>query len=413
MQKNKKASMIFIFITILVDVIGLGIIIPVIPQLLENLAGTNLSQASVWGGLLMFSYAIMQFISAPFIGELSDHFGRRKVLLVALFVLGIDYIFHAVAPTLGWLFIGRILAGLGGGSYSVANAYASDISTPENKAQNFGLIGAAFGLGFILGPVIGGVFSTYGIRVPFYIAAGLTFINLLYGYFVLPESLPKEKRRALEFRKANPIGALKFFRQDKTLAQFASTYFLIFLSNYAVQSTWSYYTMYRFDWNPTIVGYSLGVVGIMVAFVQGGLIRYTSKKFGNPKSVMIGYTFSFLGLILFAFTSQSWMMFAFIVPYCLGGLAGPSLLGMMSNITSETEQGKLQGGLSCIQSLTSIIGPLIMTNIFSFFTTQKEVYFPGASFLAGAVLVLAAAINVSIPLRRIRKEGRKIEYKEA
>ncbi|MFA8450274.1 MAG: TCR/Tet family MFS transporter [Bacteroidales bacterium] len=402
MTKKHHASLGFIFITVLIDIIGIGIIIPVIPTLLETLSGKGLSEASQWGGFLLFSYAIMQFIFAPIMGELSDRFGRRKILLGALFLLGIDYIFHALAPNLIWLFIGRILAGIGGGSFTVATAYVADISTPEKKAQNFGMIGAAFGLGFILGPVIGGVFSEFGIRIPFYIAAGLTLLNLVYGFLILPESLPIEKRRKFNIKKANPIGALKYLKRNKTVANFALTYFFIFLANFAVQSTWSFFTMYQFKWDSQIVGYSLGVVGIMVAIVQGGLIRVSHKFIGTNRSIILGYIFTFIGLILFALANKSWMMFLFIIPYCIGGIAGPSLQSLMSNLSSEKEQGKLQGGLTCIMSITSIIGPVLMTNTFAFFTKSEEIHFPGAPFILGAIFIL---ISLSIVIPTLKKIG--------
>jgi len=268
MAKNYKASLGFIFVTVLIDMIGIGIIIPVLPSLIESLIDGGLSDASLIGGMLMFSYSIMQFLFAPLLGSLSDKYGRRPILLMSLFGLGVDFIFHAYAPTIGWLFVGRLLAGMTGASYTVASAYIADISTPEKKAQNFGLIGAAFGLGFIIGPSIGGIASEWGVRAPFFVAAGLSFLNFLYGLFVLPESHSKENRREINLKRANPLGSLMHLRKHPFIAGFVISFFLIYIAGQSVQSTWAFFTMYRFDWDEKMVGYSLTLVGIVVAVVQ-------------------------------------------------------------------------------------------------------------------------------------------------
>jgi DHA1 family tetracycline resistance protein-like MFS transporter len=390
MAKNYNASLGFIFVTILIDVIGIGIIIPVLPTLIEKLGGVGLSDASVIGGWLMFAYAIMQFAFAPLLGVLSDKYGRRPIILLALFGLGADYIFHAFAPTIGWLFVGRVLAGITGASFTVATAYIADISTPEKKAQNFGLIGAAFGLGFIIGPVIGGVASKWGVQAPFLVAAGLSLLNFVYGLFVLPESLPQEKRISnIEYRKANPVGSLIKLKKYPIVIGFMIPFFLIYVAGYSIQSTWTFYTMYRFDWDETTVGYSLALVGLVVAIVQGGLVRYIVRYLGEQKTVILGIVFWTIGLFLFATASRSWMMFAYIIPYCLGGIAGPTLQGIMSNVVPDNFQGLLQGAITSIISLTSIVGPPFMTYIFSEFTGDNPVVdFPGAPFAVGGVLML-------------------------
>jgi len=331
MARQRNASLTFIFITILIDVIGLGIIIPVLPSLIESLTGEGLSKASMYGGWLIFAYALMQFLFAPVLGELSDQYGRRPVLLIALLGLGIDYLFHAWAPTLGWLFVGRIIAGISGASFTVATAYIADISEPEKKAQNFGLVGAAFGLGFIIGPVIGGLFSQWGIRLPFLVAAGLSLLNFLYGFFFIPESLPKDRRRSFEWKRANSIGSLMHLKKYPMVLGLIFSFFFAYIAAHSVQSTWSYYTMFRFEWDETMVGYSLGVVGALVAVVQGGLIRLIVPKIGERNAVIAGFILWATGLLGFAFAFEGWMMFVILIPYCLGGIASPTVQGIISN----------------------------------------------------------------------------------
>ena len=393
-MKNKaNAALGFIFITVLVDVIGLGIIIPIVPKLIENLTGLGINEASKYGGFLVFSFALMQFIFSPILGALSDKYGRRPILLLSLLGLGLDYILHAYAPTIAWLFAGRLIAGIMGASFTTATAYIADISTPEKRSQNFGLIGAAFGLGFIIGPIIGGVASKWGTNVPFLIAAGLTLLNVIYGYFILPESLSLENRREFSWKRANPIGSLKQLRKYPIVSGLIASLVLMFIASHAVQSNWTYYTMYKFKWTPEIVGYSLAVVGILVAFVQGFLIRKIIPKIGENKAIYLGLTFLSIGLVLFGFAPKGWMMFAFLLPYCLGGIAGPALQGLISSQVPDNQQGELQGSLTSLMSLTSIIGPLIMNNLFAYSTAKGSLfYLPGASFYLAAILVLTGLL---------------------
>ena len=391
MKNKSNAALGFIFITVLVDVIGLGIIIPIIPKLIENLTGLGISEASKYGGFLVFSFALMQFIFSPVLGALSDKFGRRPILLLSLFGLGLDYIFHAFAPTIAWLFAGRLIAGIMGASFTTATAYIADISTPEKRSQNFGLIGAAFGLGFIIGPIIGGVASKWGTNVPFFIAAGLTLLNVIYGYFILPESLSLENRREFNWKRANPIGSLKQLKKYPVVSGLIASLLLLFIASHSVQSNWTYYTMFKFQWTPEIVGYSLAVVGLLIAFVQGFLIRKVIPKFGENKTIYFGMAFYILGLILFGLASKGWMMFLFLIPYCLGGIAGPALQGIISKQVPDNEQGELQGALTSLMSLTAIIGPLVMNNLFAYATSKNSlIYLPGASFYLGAVLMIIA-----------------------
>jgi MFS transporter, DHA1 family, tetracycline resistance protein len=393
MAKTGKAALGFIFVTVLVDVIGFGIIIPVMPSLISELIQGDISDASSYGGWLMFAYAIMQFLCAPILGNLSDKYGRRPVLLFSLLGFGIDYIFLALAPSIGWLFIGRIIAGITGASFTTASAYIADISEPDKRAQNFGMIGAAFGLGFIIGPLIGGLLGQFGSRVPFIAAAVLTLLNWLYGYFVLPESLAKENRRPFSWKRANPLGSLLQLKKYPAVAGLIISLTLVYIGAHAVQSTWSFYNIGKFNWDEKMVGYSLAFVGFMIALVQGGLIRIVIPKIGQEKSLYFGLLLYSIGMVLFAFATQGWMMFAFCTVYCLGGIAGPAIQGIISSHVPSNEQGELQGALTSLMSATSIVGPLLMTHLFSFFTRPSApVYFPGAPFLMGAVLFLASTI---------------------
>lgn len=393
MPSSKQAALGFIFVTILIDVIGFGIIIPVMPKLIEDMIHGDLSAASKWGGWLTFAFAIMQFLFAPVLGNLSDRYGRRPVLLFSLFGFGIDYILLALAPNIGWLFVGRVIAGITGASFTTATAYIADISAPEDRAKNFGMIGAAFGLGFIIGPVIGGLLGSLGPRVPFIAAAALTLLNWLYGYFVLPESLSKEHRRKFEWKRANPMGSLLHLTKYPALSGLIISLMLVYIASHSVQSTWAFFNMEKFKWDEKMVGISLGVVGLLVGLVQGGLIRVVTPKLGNEKSIYMGLGLYTLGMVLFAFASQSWMMFAFLIPYCLGGICGPSLQAVISSHVPANEQGELQGALTSMMSATTIVGPPLMTNLFAYFTKKNApVYFPGAPFLLGAFLMLVSTI---------------------
>jgi DHA1 family tetracycline resistance protein-like MFS transporter len=343
---------------------------------------------------------------APVIGNLSDKYGRRPILLFSLLGFGIDYIILALAPAYGWLFIGRVIAGITGASFTTATAYIADVSTDEtSRAKNFGMIGAAFGLGFVLGPALGALLATWGIRAPFYAAAVLCLLNCLYGYFFLPESLSKENRRAFEWKRANPFGSLKFLTRHPEIGGLAISFFLIYLGAQAVQGNWNFFTIYRFNWSEKMVGISLAVVGVLVGAVQAGLTRVINPRIGNERSIYLGLSLYTLGLILFAFATQSWMMFAFLIPYCLGGICGPSLQSIISGHVPANQQGELQGALTSLMSLTTIIGPLIMNSSFSYFTSGKAPFlFPGIHFLIGALCMLSSVI---LTYKILRKEKSK------
>ncbi|NLR62563.1 TCR/Tet family MFS transporter [Chitinophaga polysaccharea] len=404
MQTSKKAAMSFIFITLLIDIMGWGLIIPVMADLIAQLKGIPVNQASPYGAMLLSVFAIMQFSFAPVVGNLSDKYGRRPVLLLSLFGFGIDYVILALAPSFGWLFVGRVIAGITGASFTTASAYIADVSTDETtKAKNFGLIGAAFGLGFVLGPALGALLAKWGIRAPFYAAAALCLLNCLYGYFLLPESLSKENRRPFEWKRANPFGSLKFLTSHPEIGGLALSFFLIYLGAQSVQGNWNFFTIYRFHWSEQMVGISLAVVGVLVGAVQAGLTRVINPKIGNEKSIYIGLCLYTFGLILFAFASQGWMMFVFLVPYCLGGICGPSLQSVISSHAPANQQGELQGALTSLMSLASVIGPLIMNSTFSYFTTDKApFYFPGIHFLIGAACMLISVILISRVMNRDR-----------
>ncbi len=399
-----QAALGFIFVTMLIDVIGFGIIIPVMPKLIENLIHGNISQASLYSGFMLLAYSVMQFLFSPVIGNLSDKYGRRPILLSSLLGFGIDYLFLAFAPSIGWLFVGRIIAGITGASFTTASAYIADVSTPEKRAQNFGMIGVAFGIGFIIGPVLGGILGKWNVHYPFFAAAGLALLNATYGFFILPESLSEDHRRPFEWKRANPLGSLLQLKKYPSVIGLAASLFLVYFAAQSVQSVWTYFTILKFSWSEDLVGYSLGFIGLMIALVQGGLIRFTLPKFGLERSIWMGLLFYSIGLILFAFATHTWMMFAFMVPYALGGIAGPALQGLMSNQVPANEQGELQGGLTSLMSLSSIFGPWVMTTLFYYFTNFKDhLYLPGAPFILGALLMLIAAL---LAVRSFKKTKR-------
>lgn len=403
MPTHRKTAIGFIFVTLLIDCMGWGLIIPVMADLVVQLKHVPANQASNYGSYLLMAFAGTQFLFSPVIGNLSDRFGRRPVLLFSLLGFGVDYIILAVAPAYGWLFIGRVVAGITGASFTTASAYIADISAdPADRAKNFGLIGAAFGLGFVLGPALGSLLATWGIRAPFYCAAALCLLNCIYGYFFLPESLSKENRRPFNIKRANPFGSLKFLRQHPEIGTLAFAFFLIYLAAQAVQANWNFFTDYRFHWGPKMIGISLTVVGVLIGGVQAGLTRVVNPRIGNEKSIYLGLSLYTLGLVLFSFASQSWMMFVFLIPYCLGGIASPSLQSVISGHVQPGNQGELQGALTSLMSLTTIIGPLIMNNSFAYFTSGKApFYFPGIHFLIGAVCM---AMSIVIAYRVLSRE---------
>jgi DHA1 family tetracycline resistance protein-like MFS transporter len=390
---NRRA-VLFIFITILIDSIGFGIILPVLPELIMQLSGADLSEAARYGGWLYFVYAIAQFFCAPVIGNLSDRFGRRPVLLSALSALGIDYAVMGIAPGLTWLFVGRLISGIAGASYTPAYAYIADITPPERRAQSFGFVSAAFGLGFVLGPTIGGLLGSLGPRTPFFVASGLALLNATFGLFALPESLPRERRRTFEWSRANPFGTLVQLRKQPAVVGLAGVTFLWVLGHQVLPSTWAFYTMLRFGWSEAAVGLSLAAAGIVMAISQGGLTKVLVARLGGEqRTALVGLLSGTAVYCCYAFAPAGWMMYIGILGWGLAAMSWPSLNALMSRQVAPNAQGELQGGLASLSSLAAILGPPLMTQLFGTFSDSAGVvYFPGAPFFAAALLALASAI---------------------
>ena len=391
--EQSKFAFMLILATVFLDTIGFGIIIPVTPALIVELTGESLSAAATYGGWLLFLYAAMQFIFAPIIGNLSDHFGRRPVILFSLFAFGIDYLIMGFAPTLFWLFVGRLLAGIAGGSFVSANAYIADITEPNKRAGRFGLIGAAWGLGFILGPVIGGLLGEFGSRVPFFVGAGTAALTFVFGYFALPESLPPEKRRAFTWARANGLGTLKSMRKFPVVFGLFGTLALFQIAHDSMPAVWTFYTIFKFDWTTAQVGLSMGMFGLCVAIVQGGLTGPAVKRFGERRSAIFGLTAGAIGFFGFAFAPTGWALYAWILPWSLMGMAMAAVRGLMSSLVPEDSQGELQGAMTAIFSLSAIVAPLFMTQLFRLFTDETApILFPGAPFLAAGMMMVVSVI---------------------
>jgi DHA1 family tetracycline resistance protein-like MFS transporter len=343
----------------------------------------------------------MQFLCAPLIGNLSDRFGRRPVLILSLAMLGVDYLITGFAPTIAWLFVGRVLSGVAGAAYPTANAYIADISPPEKRAANFGLVGAAFGVGFVLGPALGGfVGEHFGLRAPFFVAAGFSFANALFGLFVLNESLPPERRRNFELWRANPLGSLMALGRFPYLALLLAVLVLVQFAHDSLPSTWTYYTMLKFGWGPGDVAWSLVAVGVLTAFSFAVLPRLVVPRLGERGAVYLGFLFGTVAYFGYAFATQAWMFYAWMIPFTLGGVGGPALNAIMSHSVPPTEQGELQGASSSITSLTSVIAMWAMPTLFAWFTGKDApIYFPGASFFAAAICELGALLLFARAMR--------------
>ncbi len=393
--KNARLTLVCILVTILLDMIGLGIIVPVLPELIEQLAGTGLAQSAVVGGYLVFVYALMQFLFSPVLGNLSDHFGRRPVLLLSLIGLTLDYSIMGFAPVLGFIFFGRILSGISGAAVATATAYITDISTPDKRAQRFGLIGAAFGLGFIIGPVIGGELGQLGPRVPFYAAAGLAFANFLFGLFVLPESLPQDRRRAFDMRRANPFGALTSLRRYPSVLWLLFGLFLLSLASQAFPSVWNFFTIEVVNFSSAQIGRSLGAFGIGFAISQAVLIGPLVKRFGEWTTVLLGLMAASVAFFGTAFIHTQFGLYGFLMVGSLSGIAAPGINSLLSRQVPDNQQGELQGAVNATNSLAAIIGPLVATQLFSYFTGPEKGepgYFPGAPFIGAGILVVLSGL---------------------
>ncbi len=392
---------LFVFLTVCLDAIGLGIIVPVLPDLIRAVTSLGLDGAALWGGWLSFSYAIMQFAFGPAVGSLSDRFGRRPVLLASLGVLTIDYIIMAIAPSLLVLFVGRIIAGIAAATYSTCNAFIADVSRPQDRAKNFGLLGAGFGLGFVIGPVIGGLVGELGTRAPFLAAAGLAFLNFCYGFFVLPESLPPERRRAFDWRRANPFGAFRQVRKVPTVAWFLAALFLFDVAHFTYPAVWAYYTKEAFAWSSAEVGLSLAAVGVGFVIVQGWLIRVLLARIGEVNTAFAGFAFNIVSLGALGLVSAGWMVYAILPLTALSAILTPALTALMANRIADDSQGELQGVMTSATAITLVITPLLMTQLFGYFASSKApIYLPGAPFLAASLITTVALIPFVIGLRR-------------
>lgn len=390
-MNGARNPLIFIFITRLIDSMGFGIIMPVLPQLLLHMGSPNIAAAARVAGVLLVVYSVLQFMSGPLIGNLSDRFGRRPVILTSLFAFGIDYLLMGFAPTIAWLFVGRIVAGIAGAVYAPANAFVADITPPEKRAQAFGLVSAGFGVGFILGPAVGGALGEMGPRAPFFAAAALAGVNLLFGLFVLPESLPKDRRRPFSWSRANPLGAaLALYRYPAVLG-LAFVTLLVLIGNTVYPSMWSFFMAARFDWSPGMIGLSLAATGIGMALVQGVLTGRFVKQFGEWRTATLGVAVAIAAYLAYSFVPHGWMIFPITFVGALQALAFPSLNALMSHRVRPDQQGELQGAVASLMSLSSIVGPFLMAQAFSSFTApDAPVHFPGAPFILSALLTLAA-----------------------
>ena len=384
-------ALAFIFITVLVDTIGFGIILPVTPELIMELTGEGLSRAAIYGGWLLFSFAIMQFFCGPIMGNLSDRFGRRPVLLLSLTAFGLDYLLMGFSRTIVWLFVGRAIAGITGAAYTTAAAYIADVTPPDKRAQSFGLMGAAFGLGFILGPAVGGLLGGLGARAPFFVASALALLNVVYGFFVVPESLPAEKRRPFHWTRAHPLGTLQHLRPYPGVVAMIGALFVWQFAHQVLPSAWAFYTMFKFGWSEALVGASLAAAGVTIAIVQGGLTRALIPKLGERRAALTGLTFGSLGFFGYAMAPKGWVIYAFMPVFAISGLVYPSINALMSQQVPENSQGELQGGVASAYSLATIVGPPYMTQIFRFFTRDDApLRVPGAPFYSAAALGMVA-----------------------
>jgi DHA1 family tetracycline resistance protein-like MFS transporter len=401
---SAKRALVFVFITVLIDSIGFGIILPVLPSLIMQLTGVTVDRAATYGGLLASIYALMQFFCAPVLGNLSDHFGRRPVLLFALFALGCDYFIQGLAPTIGWLFVGRMIAGVAGASFTPAYAYVADITPAEKRAQSFGLMGAAFGIGFIVGPAIGGQLGHFGPRAPFFTAGVIALMNTAFGYFALPESLPPTARRAFHWRRANPLGTLAQVSKYPGVPWMLAALFLWQLGHQVLPNVWSFYTILKFHWSSDQVGYSLTWVGLVMAVAQGVFTGRLVPWFGGERpAALAGMAAAVLAYLGYALVPQGWMMYPVSLLTFVFALAYPSMNALASQRAPANAQGELQGAVAMLFSVSSIAGPPLMTQVFGHFSRPgASVYFPGAPFVLAAVLTLAC---VALFVRALRLPG--------
>ena len=402
---GSRAAMAFIVVTVMLDFLAFGIIAPVLPDLIKTFEGGNIARASDMVGYFGLIWNLMQFLFLPVLGAWSDRFGRRPVILISCLGLGLDYIFMALAPSLKWLFVGRLISGITASNVSTAFAYITDISAPAQRAKRFGMLGAAFGVGFVVGPAVGGLLGQYNLRAPFWAAAALSLANFLYGAFVLPESLAKEKRAKTAWHMANPLGSLTLLRSHRELAGLSMVVILYYLAHQALQSVWVLYTEYRYGWNQRSIGLSLAVVGVCAAIVSGGLVGPYVKKFGERFSLTSGLFYGVLGFVGFGLAWRGWGALAAIPFIALWGVAGPAMQSLMSQRVDASSQGKLQGAINSLRALTGMVGPVLFTQVFSAtIAPDARWHAPGAAWFVAAALLLGAMGTAMVVARRGRAE---------
>jgi len=391
-----RLPVIFIFITVVLDSMGIGIIMPVMPDLIREVGSVDLSQAALWGGMLTVVFAINQFLFSPIVGGLSDAYGRRPVLLVALFIMALDYLVMGVAQSLWLLFIGRFVGGITAATQSTAAAYMADISSSEDKAKNFGLLGAAFGVGFVLGPMVGGLLAEFGSRAPFFAAAAIAFANMLFGYFVLPETVTDKTSRAFEWRRANPFGTFKHVKNLPGLFPMLIVYLLLSIAFFVYPSIWAFFGRAQFDWDARMVGLSLAAYGFGIVIIQGALIRPILARFGEKVTAVFGMCMHLATFLVYPLMTETWHVFAYMPISVFSAVAVPALQGLMSNSVAADSQGELQGAIGSLTAIATIISPFVMTRVFSYFTQDEApVYLPAAPFLLSALSVIVALIVFS------------------
>jgi MFS transporter, DHA1 family, tetracycline resistance protein len=395
---QRRAAVLFIFITVVLDVLALGIIVPVLPPLVVDFLGGNTARAAEIYGLFATAWALMQFVASPFLGALSDRFGRRPIILLSIAGLGLDYVLMALAPTLGWLFVGRVISGITSASFATAAAYIADVTPPAQRAKSFGLIGAAFGLGFVLGPALGGLLGTISPRLPFWVSAVLCLANALYGVFVLPESLPPERRSPFSWARANPLGSLRLLRSHPELFSLAGVTLLYYVAHEVLPSTFVLYTNYRYDWNSSTVGLTLALVGVCTALVSGGLVGPIVARIGERRAALTGLAFGAAAFAIYGLAPTGRMFLAGVPVMALWGLYGPSAQGLMSRRVTPSEQGQLQGAIMGLRGLSGLFSPFIFTFTFATFIGRRaDLHLPGAPFLlAGALLVVAFVLALRV-----------------
>jgi DHA1 family tetracycline resistance protein-like MFS transporter len=398
---TRKPAVGFIFVTLVLAIVGFGLLIPVLPRLIVQFQGGDIAQGSSVYGWIISIYALMQFIGSPILGALSDRYGRRRIILIATAGSAIDYFIMANAPSLAWFFVARTIAGVTAGVLSTANAYIADVTPPEKRAQSFGLLGAAFGIGFIIGPVVGGILGQYDIHLPFFVAGACSAANWLFGYFALPESLKPENRREFSWKRANPIGALFALKRLPAVLGLAECYFIMMVSQTMLQSTWALYTQYRYSWGPLQIGLSLMFVGVATGLVQATLIKKIVPKLGETRSVIVGFCMSIVAQVGYGLASQGWMIYAIVCVGALAGISGPALQAYITKHVPANEQGAVQGVYGGLASLAGIPGPFIAAHTFGWAIAPERIHkIPGIAFFEGALLVFVSLLLAQRTFRR-------------